>query len=114
MPIQSTKHQDITPRAVSAEVQEMDFSQDISLRPKSLDEYIGQKQMKAHLKVAIESAKIRKVPLEHILFYGPPGLGKTTISNIIAGEMSAQLKSTSGPAIEKQADIISLLTSLSE
>ncbi len=72
MAIQSTKHNEVTPRAVSAEVQELDFGQDISLRPKSLDEYIGQKQMKAHLKVAIESAKIRKVPLEHILFYGPP------------------------------------------
>ena len=114
MAIQSKKITETAPRPVSAEVQELDFSQEISLRPKRLDEYIGQKQMKAHLKVAIESAKIRKVPLEHILFYGPPGLGKTTISNIIAAEMSAQIKSTSGPAIEKQADIISLLTSLTE
>ena len=114
MAIQSKKITETAPRPVSAEVQELDFNQEISLRPKRLDEYIGQKQMKAHLKVAIESAKIRKVPLEHILFYGPPGLGKTTISNIIAAEMSAQIKSTSGPAIEKQADIISLLTSLTE
>lgn len=114
MAIQSTKHHEISERKVSPEIQEIDFSAEFSLRPKKLDEYIGQKQMKAHLKVAIESAKIRKTPLEHILFYGPPGLGKTTISNIIAAEMSAQLKSTSGPAIEKQSDIISLLTSLTE
>lgn len=114
MAIQSTKHHEISERRVSPEVQEIDMSAEISLRPKKLDDYIGQKQMKAHLRVAIESAKIRKMPLEHILFYGPPGLGKTTISNIIAAEMSAQIKSTSGPAIEKQADIISLLTSLTE
>lgn len=114
MAIQSTKHEEIENRPVSPKQQDIDISGDISLRPKHLDEYIGQRQMKAHLKVAIESAKIRKMPLEHILFYGPPGLGKTTISNIIAAEMSAQIKSTSGPAIEKQADIISLLTSLTE
>lgn len=114
MAIQSIKHEEIENRSVSPKQQEIDIQGDISLRPKKLDEYIGQSQMKAHLKVAIESAKIRKTPLEHILFYGPPGLGKTTISNIIAAEMSAQLKSTSGPAIEKQADIISLLTSLTE
>lgn len=70
--------------------------------------------MKKHLSVAIESAKIRKTPLEHILFYGPPGLGKTTISTVIAHEMASPIKHTSGPAIEKQADIISLLTSLTE
>lgn len=70
--------------------------------------------MKQHLSVAIESARIRKTPLEHILFYGPPGLGKTTISTIIAHEMASAIKSTSGPAIEKQSDIVSLLTSLTE
>jgi Holliday junction DNA helicase RuvB len=70
--------------------------------------------MKRHLSVGIESAKIRKAPLEHILFYGPPGLGKTTISTVIAHEMASPIKHTSGPAIEKQADIISLLTSLTE
>lgn len=101
-------------RSVSPKEQEIDLSQDFSFRPKNLDEYIGQNQMKEHLKVAIGSAKIRKTPLEHILFYGPPGLGKTTISNIIATEMWAQIKSTSWPAIEKQADIVSILTSLSE
>ncbi|MDO4874374.1 MAG: Holliday junction branch migration DNA helicase RuvB [Candidatus Gracilibacteria bacterium] len=114
MAIQSTKHIDENPRPVSPKQQEIDILAEISLRPKKLDEYIGQKQMKEHLKVAIESAKIRKTPLEHILFYGPPGLGKTTISTIIAHEMGAPIKSTSGPAIEKQSDIISLLTSLTE
>lgn len=114
MAIQSTKHIDENPRPVSPKQQEIDILAEISLRPKKLDEYIGQKQMKEHLKVAIESAKIRKTPLEHILFYGPPGLGKTTISTIIAHEMWAPIKSTSGPAIEKQSDIISLLTSLTE
>ncbi len=114
MAIQSTKHIDKNPRPVSPKQQEIDILAEISLRPKKLDEYIGQKQMKEHLKVAIESAKIRKTPLEHILFYGPPGLGKTTISTIIAHEMWAPIKSTSGPAIEKQSDIISLLTSLTE
>ncbi|MBB1554039.1 Holliday junction branch migration DNA helicase RuvB [Candidatus Gracilibacteria bacterium] len=114
MAIQSTKHIDENPRPVSPKQQEIDILAEISLRPKRLDEYIGQKQMKEHLKVAIESAKIRKTPLEHILFYGPPGLGKTTISTIIAHEMGAPIKSTSGPAIEKQSDIISLLTSLTE
>ena len=114
MAIQSTKHIDENPRPVSPKQQEIDILAEISLRPKRLDEYIGQKQMKEHLKVAIESAKIRKTPLEHILFYGPPGLGKTTISTIIAHEMWAPIKSTSGPAIEKQSDIISLLTSLTE
>lgn len=87
MAIQSTKHIDENPRPVSPKQQETDILAEISLRPKKLDEYIGQKQMKEHLKVAIESAKIRKTPLEHILFYGPPGLGKTTISTIIAHEM---------------------------
>ena len=114
MAIQSTKHIDENPRPVSPKQQDIDILAEISLRPKKLDEYIGQKQMKEHLKVAIESAKIRKTPLEHILFYGPPGLGKTTISTIIAHEMWAPIKSTSGPAIEKQSDIISLLTSLTE
>lgn len=115
MSIHSTKHQEIeNSRPVSPKQQEIDTTMEFSLRPKKLEDYIGQTRMKEHLKVAIESAKIRKVPLEHILFYGPPGLGKTTISTIIAHEMSAPIKSTSGPAIEKQSDIISLLTSLTE
>lgn len=112
MPIESVKP-DIT-RIVKPEQREEEIVSEISLRPRSLAEYIGQKQMKAHLSVSIESAKIRKSPLEHILFYGPPGLGKTTIASVIAHEMAAPIKHTSGPAIEKQSDIVSLLTSLTE
>ncbi|MBP9779432.1 Holliday junction branch migration DNA helicase RuvB [Candidatus Gracilibacteria bacterium] len=112
MSIQSSKP-DIT-RTVTPKLQEEEIVSEISLRPRSLAEYVGQETMKSHLRVAIESARIRKSPLEHILFYGPPGLGKTTISTIIAHEMGASIKHTSGPAIEKQADIISLLTSLME
>lgn len=113
MSIKSSKTPDII-RTVSPKQYEEEIVSEISLRPKSLSEYIGQPQMKAHLQIAIESAKIRKTALEHILFYGPPGLGKTTISTIIAHEMGSAIKHTSGPAIEKQADIISLLTSLTE
>jgi len=113
MSIKSSKSPDII-RVVNPEIQDEDIISEISLRPRRLDEYVGQEQMKIHLKVAIESAKIRKTPLEHILFYGPPGLGKTTISTIIAHEMGSSIKSTSGPAIEKQSDIVSLLTSLTE
>ena len=85
-----------------------------TLRPKNLWDYIGQKTIKKHLKVSIESAKIREESLEHIIFYGPPGLGKTTLANIIAWEMWVWLKSTSGPAIEKQSDLVSILSNLSE
>ena len=102
------------PRTVSPVQQEDEIISEISLRPRKLDEYVGQTQMKEHLSVAIQSARIRNKPLEHILFYGPPGLGKTTISTIIAHEMGSAIKSTSGPAIEKQSDIISILTSLTE
>lgn len=113
MSIQSSKSPDIV-RVVKPTVREEDIISEVSLRPRKLEEYVGQEQMKIHLRVAIESAKIRKTPLEHILFYGPPGLGKTTISTIIAHEMASAIKSTSGPAIEKQSDIVSLLTSLTE
>lgn len=84
------------------------------LRPKQLGDYVGQKIIKKHLKVSIESARIRKESLDHILFYGPPGLGKTTLSNIIATEMGTHLRSTSGPAIEKQSDLVSILSNLQE
>jgi holliday junction DNA helicase RuvB len=103
-----------TTRIVKPEQNDEEIISEISLRPRTLREYIGQRSMKEHLQVAIDSAKIRKSPLEHILFYGPPGLGKTTISTVIAHEMWSAIKHTSGPAIEKQADIISLLTSLTE
>ena len=85
-----------------------------SLRPKTLDEYIGQDKVKENMRIYIESAKKRNEPLDHCLLYGPPGLGKTTLANIIANEMGSNLKVTSGPAIEKPGDLAALLTNLSE
>ena len=85
-----------------------------SLRPKTLDEYIGQEKVKENLKIYIEAAKRRNDPLDHVLLYGPPGLGKTTLSNIIAAEMGVNIRITSGPAIEKQGDLAAILTNLNE
>ncbi|MDP2103427.1 MAG: Holliday junction branch migration DNA helicase RuvB [Candidatus Gracilibacteria bacterium] len=114
MAIKSTKTDSVPERIITPSERETDATHENILRPKTLDEYIGQEPIKKHLRIAIESARIRKAPLEHILLYGPPGLGKTTLSAIIASEMSSHLKHTSGPAIEKQSDIVSLLTSLEE
>ncbi len=91
-----------------------DSTTDTSLRPKTLDDYIGQEKVKDNLKIYIEAAKIRGESLDHVLLYGPPGLGKTTLSNIIAAEMGVNIRVTSGPAIEKQGDLAALLTNLSE
>ena len=85
-----------------------------TLRPQTLNEYIGQTKVKESMKIYIEAAKKRKEPLDHCLFYGPPGLGKTTISGIIANEMGSKIKITSGPAIEKPGDLAGLLTNLEE
>ena len=85
-----------------------------SLRPKKLAEYIGQTKVKENMKIYIEAAKKRNEPLDHVLLYGPPGLGKTTLSNIISNEMNSNLRITSGPAIEKPGDLAALLTNLSE
>ena len=82
------------------------------LRPKTLNEYIGQEKAKSNLKVYIESAKLRGEPLDHVLLYGPPGLGKTTLSAIIANEMGVNIRTTSGPAIEKAGDLAAILTNL--
>ena len=81
-----------------------------TLRPQNLEEYIGQNKVKENMKIYIESAKKRGEPLDHCLLYGPPGLGKTTLSNIIANEMNSNIKITSGPAIEKPGDLAALLT----
>ena len=85
-----------------------------TLRPQSFDEYIGQSKVKENMEIYIEAAKKRGEPLDHCLFYGPPGLGKTTIANIIANEMHSNIKITSGPAIEKAGDLAAILTNLSE
>ena len=90
-----------------------DLSLDLALRPKSFDEYVGQEGIKKNLKILIEAAQKRNEPLEHLLFYGPAGLGKTTLAHLVAKETSSQIKITSGPAIEKVGDLASILTNLS-
>ncbi|MBQ7093538.1 MAG: AAA family ATPase, partial [Clostridia bacterium] len=84
------------------------------LRPKTLSEYVGQEKAKDNLSVYIDAAKMRNEPLDHVLLYGPPGLGKTTLSAIIASEMGVNIRITSGPAIEKAGDLAALLTNLEE
>ena len=95
-----------------ADIQEEKF--ETTLRPQHLSEYIGQTKVKESMKIYIEAAKKRGDALDHCLFYGPPGLGKTTISGIIANEMNSKIKITSGPAIEKPGDLAGILTSLEE
>jgi len=94
------------------ETEEIQF--DSKLRPSNFDDYVGQKKVKENLKIFISAARMRGDALDHALFYGPPGLGKTTLANIIAVEMGANLKSTSGPVIEKSGDLAALLTNLKE
>ncbi|AJY76083.1 Holliday junction branch migration DNA helicase RuvB [Paenibacillus beijingensis] len=101
-------------RMISANLMMEDQAVEFSLRPRYLSEYIGQSQVKENLKVFIEAAKLRKEALDHVLLYGPPGLGKTTLSNIIASELGVNLRTTSGPAIERPGDLAALLTNLQE
>jgi Holliday junction DNA helicase RuvB len=101
-------------RIISANLMMEDQAVELSLRPRYLAEYIGQSQVKENLKVYIEAAKMRKEALDHVLLYGPPGLGKTTLSNIIANELGVSLRTTSGPAIERPGDLAALLTNLQE
>ena len=98
-------------RIIEPKAKEIDFNE-ASLRPKNLWDYVGQELLKKHLSVSIASAKVRNTSLEHLLFYWPPGLWKTTLSNIIALEMWSNLKITSGPAIEKQSDLVSILSNI--
>ena len=101
-------------RMISTEFTEEDMPIESSLRPMALADYIGQEKVKKNLKVYIEAAKSRQEPLDHCLFYGPPGLGKTTIAGVIANEMGVHLKVTSGPAIEKPGDMAAILSNLQE
>ena len=101
-------------RMISTEFTEEDMPIESSLRPMALADYIGHEKVKKNLKVYIEAAKSRQEPLDHCLFYGPPGLGKTTIAGVIAHEMGVHLKVTSGPAIEKPGDMAAILSNLQE
>ena len=101
-------------RIVSSKYQSDDNSAELSLRPKTLREYIGQEKVKENMKVFIDAAKERNESLDHVLLYGPPGLGKTTLASIIANEMGVTLRTTSGPAIERQGDLAAILSGLSD
>lgn len=101
-------------RIIQTEAASEDVVIEKGLRPSSLDQYVGQEKAKNNLKIFIEAAKSRNEPLDHVLFYGPPGLGKTTLSTIIANEMGVNIKITSGPAIEKPGEMAAILNNLSE
>ena len=99
-------------RVIAASIIEEEASYELSLRPRVLAEYIGQQSVKDNLEVAIAAARRRGEPLDHILLYGPPGLGKTTLASVIANEMHARFRSTAGPLIQLKGDLTAILTNL--
>ena len=103
-----------TERIISGKPQDEEEEIDVTLRPRRLDEFIGQEKLKDNLGIAVDAAKQRSEPLDHLLFYGPPGLGKTTLAHIIAAEMGVSVRITSGPAVERAGDLAAILTNLQE
>ena len=100
------------PRSVTGELTADDLEVDRTLRPKTLDDYCGQERVRENLRVLIQAARDRNEPLDHVIFSGPPGLGKTTLAGVVANEMGAKLHTTSGPAIARTGDLAALLTNL--
>lgn len=105
---------DIPERAIEPQIKDDDFGFELSVRPRSFEEFVGQDKIKKNLKVFIEATKQRGEPLDHVLFCGPPGLGKTTLAHIIAAELGVGIKVTSGPALERPGDLAAILTNISD